>query len=453
MGRLYQVQSQLDLASVRVPQLFNLGIDAVAEGAEAGTAGYRVQNWLWMSQTMVMQLEDSEVETVLKHPEVDWVYPDRFVDVTLGKEDVGSGPDDWYRDPIQLDERGDHAGLAGNGVRIAVLDTGFDPGVIDVGNRLVEFRDFTSNPRIEPSDPEGHGTAVVNLIASSKNGLAPKAEIVVARVIEEILLDGDPGVRRRQVGAFASRILESMQWIVDQQISDKTRIKVVNGSWGFPTDVDLPPGIFRDALVQMRNMGMLPIFAAGNGPSADPGAVQIPAIYPEVLAVGASTPEGARARFSAIGPVTADPNFVKPEIVAPGVYLPGLPRKARGSDAPSPTRIKGTSYACGIVSGAAALLLEAHPEATIDQIQESLTLSAHDLGPLGPDRETGRGELRVVDALAHLDQASPGSASPVMAGAARLIPRASVLASGWPPVALLTRSPLMGAPTGVSGIR
>ena len=63
----------------------------------------------------------------------------------------------------------------------------------------------------------------------------------------------------------------------------------------------------------------------------------------------------------------------------------------------------GTSMAAPHVAGAAALLLQAHPEATPQQIREALFASAIDIDAAGPDLRSGHGRVQVDAALRYLD--------------------------------------------------
>lgn len=374
----------------------------------------KVQGRLWVADTLVMQLTPGEAAQVRDHPEVDWVYPDRFMRISLGKTSAPKEEANWYQQRTGIHEMRATHDFSGRGVRVGVIDTGLEAGS-SIGTRVTAYRDFTTQPVEGMSDPEGHGTSITELIAGSRNGIAPSAQVTVARVIEQIDLGSTPEERKTQVGAFASRILLSLNWMADQQMSDTTRIDILNGSWGFPEDVDLPPGIFRETLSRIRAMGAIPVFAAGNGPVTRPGHVQIPASYPEVIAVGATTAGSARAPFSALG-TGPDTSVIKPDIMAPGVPIPG------GAG----IQFEGTSYASAIVSGALALVKQGHPQASADEVVAAMRDSAQDLGMIGPDSEMGYGEIRAQGIFAVLGGQPPLMAPPIVA--ARTVEETTVTA-------------------------
>jgi subtilisin family serine protease len=108
------------------------------------------------------------------------------------------------------------------------------------------------------------------------------------------------------------------------------------------------------------------------------GSVSFPADGPEVIAVGAVDAKGERLDYSSCGPNSA---HTKPDLVAP-VPFPSLWRA---------TPFSGTSAAAPQASGLAALLWSKHPEWTAKRVREELIRDCRDLGPPGPDDETGYG--------------------------------------------------------------
>src|SRR3989449_9048926 len=81
-----------------------------------------------------------------------------------------------------------------------------------------------------------------------------------------------------------------------------------------------------------------------------------------------------------------------PTLVAPGEDVP-----AAFPLTPSAyIRSRGTSIAAGLAAGAAAILLERHPDATVGDLEHALRAGARDLGPPGPDNEFGYGDRKSV---------------------------------------------------------
>jgi subtilisin family serine protease len=112
------------------------------------------------------------------------------------------------------------------------------------------------------------------------------------------------------------------------------------------------------------------------------GSVPCPADGPEVIAVGAVTRDGQRPSYSSCG---SNSQMPKPDLVAP-VPFPSLSR---------PQGFSGTSAAAPQAAGLAALIWSRHPDWTGRQVHTALLDYAQDLGPPGPDCETGYGMVRV----------------------------------------------------------
>ena len=137
---------------------------------------------------------------------------------------------------------------------------------------------------------------------------------------------------------------------------------------------------------------MVVVTSAGNAGLA-PGSNSLgaPADGDLVIAVGAVTAGGARASFSSVGP-TAD-GRIKPDVAAQGVAV----KVARPDSTVGYATASGTSFSCPLVAGTAALLLQAKPDATVDEISRALRTTASQSGR--PDNLLGFG---IVDAFAAL---------------------------------------------------
>ena len=201
------------------------------------------------------------------------------------------------------------AGNYGTGCTIAVIDTGISPHLDFVmpTQRIAAFADFVEGES-EPCDNFGHGTAVASIacgngLVSNRRyaGVAPKAQVIGLRAI------GDKG----EGGAF--KILESMQWIIDNK--DVYNIRVACMSFGAkPQEID-PIVIGAEAL---WDAGIAVVASCGNaGPAA--GTVMSPACSPKIISVGAvgKTDFGFYVpSFSSRG---GGNTAAKPDIAAPAV--------------------------------------------------------------------------------------------------------------------------------------
>ncbi|MEJ2853036.1 MULTISPECIES: S8 family serine peptidase [unclassified Saccharothrix] len=267
------------------------------------------------------------------------------------------------------------AGFTGKGVKVAVLDTGVDEKHADLAGQEVAERNFTEDP--DATDGVGHGTHVAATIASKDakyRGVAPDAQ----------LLDGKVCVLN---GCAESWILDGMQWAADQGAD------VVNLSLGGGDTPEVDP--LEEAVNRLSaEKGTLFVIAAGN--SGGPETVGSPGSADAALTVGAVDRADKIASFSSRGPRVGD-GAVKPDITAPGVDIVAAKSSAGVIGTPvDPTHVSmsGTSMATPHVAGAAALLVQQHPEWTGTQVKAALTASAKNNPDLTAfDQGAGRVDL------------------------------------------------------------
>ncbi|GLZ75869.1 hypothetical protein Afil01_06760 [Actinorhabdospora filicis] len=271
------------------------------------------------------------------------------------------------------------SGYTGAGTKVAVLDTGYDPNHPDLAGRVAAAQDFTGDGE-GAIDDAGHGTHVASTIAgtgaadASKKGMAPDTSLLIGKVL-------GPG------GGQTSWIVAGMEWAVAQGAD------VVNMSLGSnePTDCTDPMAEATRALTAQGKT--LFVIAAGNSGMRE--TVSSPGCVEGVLTVGAVDAEGATANFSSRGPVPGS-HALKPDLSAPGVAIAGA---ANGSPAGvNYTTMSGTSMATPHVAGAAALIRQAHPDWTAQQIKAALVASVKK-DTEGTIYDQGAGEMWVPGAL------------------------------------------------------
>ncbi|MFC2077115.1 S8 family serine peptidase [candidate division KSB1 bacterium] len=281
-------------------------------------------------------------------------------------------------------------GLYGEGIKIAILDTGFFQDHEAVAACSVaaqwDFIDGDDNTQDDTNYTSGetpydtHGTAVWSILAGNQPGIlvgpAYKAEFLLARSENE-----DYEIRSEEDWYVAA-----LEW------ADSLGAHIVSSSLGyldfddgFAYSYDQLNGDFAVTTVAAdiaASRGMLVIASVGNdGP--DPGTLGSPADGDSVVAVGAVKYTGERADFSSLGP-TAD-GRIKPDLAALG-------SNTYAANASNPTayyRVDGTSAAAPLVAGLAALVWQANPEWDAMQVREALTATASQADQ--PDNELGWG--------------------------------------------------------------
>jgi subtilisin family serine protease len=303
----------------------------------------------------------------------------------------------WAPQAVRLEEA--HLLSTGQGVRVAVLDTGVDPLHPGLDGRLIPGWDFVGNDN-DPSEVGnaenagfGHGTHVTGLVAL----VAPDAQIMPLRILDEegmgnvwvlaeaILHAADPD--RNPGTDDGARVINLSLGTLDRSDILRTVVglatcAVVNPASG----VDLTdPGYDNDKHRCRSFRGAVVVAASGN--DATDSLRQYPAgagVY-GMLSVGASDATGGVASFSNFG------SWV--DIAAPGSDITSfIPGGTYGT-------WSGTSMASPFISGTAALLISRFPLASPRHVTRRIERSSTELCGF---------QLRQVDAAAALGDIRPG---------------------------------------------
>jgi len=292
--------------------------------------------------------------------------------------DVTADADRWHLRSIEI-EAARRKGLTGKGVTIGFLDTGIDPDHPEFAGKQIIFQDFAEDGSKRPSrkarDYQVHGTHVA-AISAGLTGVAPGARIAMACVLN----NKDP--EHGMVG-YRNQIVAGLNWLAVEALGSGDAVDIVNASLGQNFDL-------RDyhAIRNYVDGGILVVASIGNNGHLGQGNHRAPGMYNCTLAVGAIDRDHTIAAFSDWGrsmPATDPPSY-KPDLVAPGVnVLSALPGGHYGL-------MSGTSMACPVVAGAAALAIDqeealrGEPVGLIRRILE-LTASL----PPGPSNQPPRG--------------------------------------------------------------
>ena len=312
------------------------------------------------------------------------------------------------------------AGYTGQGIDVAVIDSGVSPVPgLSAPDKVLYGPDLSIESQasnLTNLDTFGHGTFIAGLIAgrddglaypytggtaSQYRGMAPDARIVSVKVATA---DG---------GTDVSQVIAAIDWVVQHAHDPGMNIRVLNLSYGTASAQSyiLDPLAF--AAEVAWKAGIVVVAAAGNtGPqkSHDIGLLD-PAYDPFVIGVGASDSMGTAridddnvASFSTSA--SGSPGSKNPDYVAPGAHLQGLRVPNSYIDANHPEGVlddryfrgSGTSQAAAIMSGAMALVVQKNPTATPDQLKRFFKDNAKKLAGFA-DRYQGAGEIRLAQML------------------------------------------------------
>jgi len=260
---------------------------------------------------------------------------------------------------------------SGKGIRVAIMDTGFDLGHPDFVGRNITTQSFV--PGQTAQDGHGHGTHTTGTACGPKTpgrlpryGVAYGADIFVGKVLSN------------QGSGSDGQILAGIEWAL------RNKCAVISMSLGAPASVGQPPSaIFEQVARRALNLGTLIVAAAGNE-SHRPQIIKPvghPANCQSIMAVAALDQQLQVASFSAGG---INPNGGQVDIAAPGVAV--------RSSWPRPTlynTISGTSMATPHVAGIAALFAEAEPTARGLALWALVVQHARNM--ILPSRDVGEG--------------------------------------------------------------
>jgi subtilisin family serine protease len=298
----------------------------------------------------------------------------------------------WVLDALHVPEA--WSVTQGQGVTVAVIDSGVNPHVSDLVGSVITGPNYTGVNTPESNPNWGvHGTWMASLIAGHGHdgggsgiiGVAPKSRVLSIRVITD---SKDPNYARYQREP-QSRIQQELAAAIRYAVSHGAQVISMSLGYGLPS---LP---VRSALQDALNHNVVVVASSGNsgGTAADlrsgHAPYSFPANYPGVLGVAAIDEGGQPAGFSS--------DNYSVQVAAPGVSVP-----AQGRDGQY-WLVSGTSPACALTAGVAALIRSAYPSLPPDMVREAIIRTTSNRPAGGYDDEVGFG---TVDAAAALTAAA-----------------------------------------------
>ena len=278
-------------------------------------------------------------------------------------------PVPWAQNRLTMDRV--WALTKGNGVKVAVVDSGVDADVPQLAGRVLHGVDVV-NPAGGPADTDcaGHGTSVAGVIAGQPikgvgfSGVAPGVKILPVR---------DANAQNQSTAISMARGIRAA-------VDGGAKVINLANSQFFPS-IELRSAV---AYAAGKDVLIVAPAAASNTGSTPP---TYPAAYPQVLAVGSVGPDGNPGSGSATGYYL--------DLVAPGEGITTL-----GRGGPGQVQKSGADMAAPFVAGTAALVRAYHPNLTAAQVMKRLELTADHPGGAVPDVKVGYGVVNPYAAIA-----------------------------------------------------
>jgi serine protease AprX len=316
-------------------------------------------------------------------------------------------------------------GYSGDGIVIAIVDTGIDDNHPSLANKFIAGVDFADAPGIitpkdgsfNPDDESGHGTPVAGIALGTGgddgiySGIAPSARLIDVKT----------------VGNIISRIMEALEWCLQNQDTDWNNngldeydgIDIVSISLGGNENSDGSDPLSQ-LLNQMVANGIVVVTAMGNSGPNNQGVNGIPAAD-DVISVGnldihetVDRSDDEIHSTSTRGPREDDGDEdrydeLKPDVVAPGIDITAPSYSRIGQRGNGYGAASGASYACPHVSGICALMLEANPNLRPREIRNILHETAESRGnpdlPMLSDKYNYDYGYGIVDAYSAVSEA------------------------------------------------
>ena len=366
-----------------------------AAALSALTTKHQVQVLRWLDGAAVIAASSAELAELAADSLYDHLSGDPLVKVGMSISNQATAADQARAGVAGgLFGIGAVPGVNGQGIVVAVVDSGISPHAALTNNVIANVSLVTGDPSV--ADAFGHGTHVAGIIAGNgtaartvtslyNGGIAPSVQLVNVRVL------GANGWGR------TSDVIAGIQWVIANRA--RYHIRVINLSLGHPVMEPSATDPLCEVVAQAVQAGIVVVAAAGNdGLAADGshvlGGINSPGNSPMAITVGSLNTWGTAQRsddtvttYSSRGPTRFD-GTVKPDVAAPGNKIvsleaygsaistsyPYLHRAGGGTN--SYMQLSGTSMAAPMVSGGVALLLQGTPSMGPSQVKMALQAGA-----------------------------------------------------------------------------
>ena len=345
----------------------------------------------WLAEGAVLEANSAEVTDLATDELIDALSGDPVVSVGMSVSNQATGADQSQVGTSGLLGIGGIAGVTGQGIGVAVIDSGITPHPALAKKIIANVSLVTGDALV--ADAYGHGTHVAGIIAGSatsvtplyQGGVAPGVQLVNVRVL------GADGT------GYTSDVIVGIDWAIANRA--RYNIRVINLSLGHPVTESAVTDPLCRAVARAAAAGIVVVASAGNdGRNREGtrvlGGITSPGNSPQAITVGATNTWGTAYRsddvvadYSSRGPTRFD-FAIKPDLVAPGNKIvsteaPGsqLPLKypylhRAGTSTNGYMQLSGTSMAAPMVSGAVALLLQGTPGLSAAQVKLALQSGA-----------------------------------------------------------------------------
>ncbi len=366
-----------------------------ADALASLTTKHHVQVLRTLAGGAVISASSAELDEIANDSAFDHLSGDPFVKVGMSISNQSTAADQ-VRAGVAGGLLGIGAipGVNGQGIGVAIVDSGISPHAALTGKVVANVSLITGDPSV--LDAFGHGTHVAGIIAGNgtaatsvtglfNGGVAPGVQLVNVRVL------GADGVGR------TSDVIAGIQWAIANRA--RYNIRVINLSLGHPVMEPSATDPLCEVVADAYHAGIVVVAAAGNdGVTADGtrvlGGITSPGNSPWAITVGSLNTWGTVKRsddtlttYSSRGPTRFE-GTVKPDVAAPGNKIVSL--EANGSNIPleypylhragngsnSYMQLSGTSMAAPMVSGGVALLLQGTPGMNPSQVKMALQAGA-----------------------------------------------------------------------------